>query len=68
MFGIRAQFDGSVVVPDEPLAASPHTPVVVLFDSTNGKSTSDLEAATRQYYEALASQDSEDDSWGQAVS
>jgi len=67
MIGIRAHIDGSVVVPDEPMAASPQTQVVVLFESANGESTSELETATRQYYEALASQDSEDDSWGEGV-
>ena len=67
MFAIRAHFDGSVVVPDEPLAVSPQTPVVVLLDSTDSQSATDLEAATRQYYQAQASQDEEDDAWGRSV-
>lgn len=67
MIGIRAHFDGSVVVPDEPLEASPQTQVVVLLESSNGNSASELEAATREYYENQAPPDAEDDSWGEAV-
>lgn len=67
MFGIRAHFDGSVVVPDEPVSASPQTPVVVLIESANSNSTDDLAAATREYYESQGSPDVEDDSWGRSV-
>lgn len=67
MIGIRGHFDGSVVVPDEPLEASPQTPVVVLFESANAESKANLEAATREYYEGQTSPDPDDDAWGEAV-
>ena len=67
MVVIRAHFDGSVIVPDEPVKLSPQEQVVVLVDSATSAPAGDLEKATREYYQAESSHESDDDGWGQAL-
>lgn len=67
MVGIRVHFNGEAFVPDEPLDASPDTPVVMLFESAHGESNRNLEKAIRENYEARDSQADEDDSWGRPI-
>ncbi len=66
MDAIRAHFDGSVIVPDEPITVPPQSQVVVLIDSAAGSAVARLESETRQYYESLEV-DPEDEGWGVGV-
>jgi hypothetical protein len=67
MVFIRAHFDGTVIVPDEPVTLPPQTQVMILVDSDETASTSNLEKATREYYLGLASNESEDVAWGNGL-
>jgi hypothetical protein len=64
---IRAHFDGSVIVPDEPVTLPPQSKVVVLVDSAGPPSGGDLEEATRQYYQGRSPDEVDDDGWGQGL-
>ena len=69
MDAIRAHFDGSVIVPDEPVSLAPQARVVVLVESAEAPSTGDLERATQEYYCGLAGAEGafDDDGWGEDV-
>ncbi|MGH7179917.1 MAG: hypothetical protein ACREJC_21250 [Tepidisphaeraceae bacterium] len=64
MVAIRAHFNGTVIVPDEPVALSPQDQVVVLVNTTSSASTAGLEDEIRKYYQGEAR---DDDGWGEAV-
>lgn len=66
MVAIRAHFDGSVIVPDEPVNLPPQSQVVILLDGASSIAAADLERATQKYYQESAS-DSEDSSWAQGA-
>jgi hypothetical protein len=68
MVVIRAHFDGSVIVPDEPLLLAAQSQVVVLVDSIGSESAGKLEEATRDYYQAQSCDDLSDEGWGSALS
>lgn len=63
MIAIRAHFDGSVIVPDEPVPAAPQEAVVVLVDGAVSPGTEALERRTREYYQSQSTADS-DEGWG----
>lgn len=63
MVGIRAHFDGSVAVPDEPVAIRSQTPVVILAEGVAAQLSAELERQTREYYES----GDDDDDWGRGV-
>jgi hypothetical protein len=65
MIVIRAHFDGSAIVPDEPIALSPQARLVVLADSDGPANSVELDKATRDYYQAEASDD--DENWGRGL-
>jgi len=68
MVGIRAHFDGSVIVPDEPVPLPPQAQVVVLADLAGGTASDDLERATQDYYRDLAeTEGADEDSWGEGL-
>lgn len=69
MVAIRAHFDGSVIVPDEPVSMRPQTQVVVLADLAGTASLEELENATREYYCGLADADGAlgDGGWGEGL-
>jgi hypothetical protein len=69
MVVIRAHFDGSVIVPDEPVSLPPQAQVVVLTDSFGASSIDELEKATREYYCGLSGDEgaSDDDGWGEGL-
>lgn len=64
---IRAHFDGSKIVPDEPVQLAPNQQVVVLVDSPANGTATELDRATREYYQSDPSSLSEDQDWGGAV-
>jgi len=66
MVVIRAHVEGGVIVPDEPVALTPQSQVVVLLDTDNPAAFAELERQTREYYQALGA-DKDDQDWGRAV-
>jgi hypothetical protein len=68
MQAIRAHFDGTSIVPDEPLDVSPQARLFVLVDSNDGAATQQLNSATREYYKGQPTQDADDDrQWGRGL-
>lgn len=63
---IRAHFDGSVIVPDEPITLPPQSKVMILLDSSTPATAAELETQTREYYQG-ESHDELDDAWGEGV-
>jgi hypothetical protein len=69
MFAIKAHFEGSVIVPDEPVNLPQNASVYVLADSADSAAARDLEQATRRYYQGLSAEDAkEDEAWGNTLS
>jgi hypothetical protein len=66
MVAIRAHFDGTVIVPDEPVPVLHQTDMVVLINSPDSAAVNLLEQATRQYYQA-SGDDTDDDEWGRGL-
>jgi hypothetical protein len=66
MDAISAHFDGSVIIPDEPLKLPLQAQVVVLLDSSGDAALARLEAATRAFYQSAEDQ-TEDDEWGRGL-
>jgi len=67
MIAIRAHYDGTVIIPDEPLRLAPQA-VVVLVDEDSPAARQELEAAVRAYYtEQPPSESAEDEAWGAGV-
>ncbi len=69
MLAIRAHFDGSVIVPDEPVSLPPQAQVTVLVNSTESPSMDELERLTREYYQGQSQTRDEFDAddWGRGV-
>jgi hypothetical protein len=65
---IRAHFDGSAIIPDEPLSLPAQAKVIVLVDFDETSARAELDQAAREYYQSQSPEERADDlSWGRAV-
>jgi len=62
---ILAHFDGSVIIPDEPITLRPMDQVLILLDSASPAALAGLEAATRAYYQSQG--ETEAVEWGRGL-
>jgi hypothetical protein len=68
MQAIRAHFDGSAIVPDEPVALAANTKLIILVDSGDSSGMDELNRAAREYYQSLTAEEiAEDAEWARAA-
>ena len=65
MNAVRADFDGKVFVPEEPVSVAPQAEAWVLFESPDPAAQESLDRAIREYCQSGS--DADDDAWGAAA-
>ncbi len=65
MNAIRAIFDGTAFIPQQPVSLPDQTEALVIVEQNDPCSKATLDAAVRAYYKPQAG-DADDDAWGKA--